>query len=139
MSKNKKLKIDLDNPNQDYAYNDTYWNIIDDNTVLGCGRFAGVEATKEEIYDWVSKQFLIEALQSGGVPIDCRKFKRTEDRIEELKKLIAEGATALNDMGVKNELIDGELDEDGCLEYYDNDEVEKFVISKILKPLFGVS
>jgi hypothetical protein len=40
---------------------------------------------------------------------------------------------------VKNELIDGELDEDGYLEDYDNDEVEKFVISKILKPLFGVS
>ena len=40
---------------------------------------------------------------------------------------------------VKNKLIKGKLDEDGYLEDYDNKEVDKFVMSQILKPLFGVS
>ena len=40
---------------------------------------------------------------------------------------------------VKNKLIKGKLDEDGYLEDYDNEEVDNFVISQILKPLFGVS
>ena len=40
---------------------------------------------------------------------------------------------------IKNKLIKGKLDEDDCLEDYDNKEVDEFVMSQILKPLFGVS
>jgi hypothetical protein len=40
---------------------------------------------------------------------------------------------------IKNKLIKGKLDEDGYLADYDNKEVDKFVMSQILKPLFGVS
>jgi len=40
---------------------------------------------------------------------------------------------------VKNKLIKGKLDEDGYLEDYSNKECDQFVMSKILKPLFGVS
>lgn len=40
---------------------------------------------------------------------------------------------------IKNKLIKGKLDEDGYIDDYDSKEAEKFVISKIIKPLFGVS
>jgi len=40
---------------------------------------------------------------------------------------------------VKNKLIKGKIDVDGYLEDYDNNELDKFVTSKILKPLFGIS
>jgi hypothetical protein len=40
---------------------------------------------------------------------------------------------------IKNNLIKGELDEDEYINKYDNKEVDEFVISKILKPLFGIS
>ena len=39
---------------------------------------------------------------------------------------------------VKNKLVKGKVDEDGYLEDYNYDKVNKFVIDKILKPLFGI-
>ena len=39
---------------------------------------------------------------------------------------------------IKNKLITGEIDDDGYLEDYNEDEASKFVLEKILKPLFGV-
>ena len=88
-----------------YAYNDTYWNKIDDKNVLGCGQFIGMNGTKQEIYDWVSKQFLLEALKNGGIPLDFRKIKGTEAKIEELRKLVSEGVDTLSKLGVDKDKL----------------------------------
>jgi hypothetical protein len=40
---------------------------------------------------------------------------------------------------IKNKLIKGKLDEDGYLADYDKKADDKYVMSQILKPLFGVS
>lgn len=39
---------------------------------------------------------------------------------------------------VVNKLVKGKVDEDGYLEDFDYDKVNKFVIKQILKPLFGI-
>lgn len=39
---------------------------------------------------------------------------------------------------IKNNIIKGRIGEDGYLEEYDNNEVNKVVINQILKPLFGL-
>ena len=38
---------------------------------------------------------------------------------------------------VKNKLVEGELDEDGFAINYDYGKVDKFILNKIIKPIFG--
>jgi hypothetical protein len=38
---------------------------------------------------------------------------------------------------IQNNLIVGEIDEDGYLNKYDSNEVEKIVLEKIIKPIFN--
>jgi hypothetical protein len=40
---------------------------------------------------------------------------------------------------IKHQLISGELDEDGYVKDMNDDEANKFVLTRIIQPLFGIS
>lgn len=68
---------------------------------VGAGKMEGLVCSKEELYQWVEKQFELEKTMSQGVK-SFQPQSTSQDQIEFIKKAIEEGLDTLEQVLSKN-------------------------------------
>lgn len=77
--------------------------------VLGAGKMDGIVCSKEELFQWVARQFAIEKAMQMGMP-SMQKPKEVQqvtsrEQVEFIKKAIEEGLEVLKEVSSKDEKV----------------------------------
>jgi hypothetical protein len=79
--------------------------------VLGAGKMDGIVCSKEELFQWVARQFAIEKAMQTGMEKAIQQSKATpqipqitsKEQVEFIKKAIEEGLELLKDVSGKDD------------------------------------